>query len=88
MSYEDDLNTATWWEKVRVFSIVVALVLFAVSLAFKEIPLIHYARAAAWATAAVAAFFEARAYKRLGRDPDSTYLRGAMCAVAAVICLL
>jgi hypothetical protein len=87
MAYEDDVNAVTFWEKVRVFSIVVALALFALSLATK-IPWLVYARAAAWAIAGVAAFLEARAQKRLGRDPDSTYLRGAMCLVAAVICLL
>jgi hypothetical protein len=87
MAYADDLKSARWWEKVRVFFIVVALGLLVASV-ITEIPWLHYTRAAAWGIAALAAFFEGRAYKRLGRDPDSTYFRGAICAVAAVVCLL
>ena len=87
MSYEEDRKSALLWEKVRVGSIVVALVIYAVSLATK-LSCLDWARATAWLVAGYAAYREGRALKRLGRDPDSTYLRCALCVAAAVISVL
>jgi hypothetical protein len=87
MSYAEDVRTAARYEKLRVLLIVVAVTLFGVAVVF-DLPWLHWPRAAAWILAGVAAIVEARAYKRLGRDPDATYLRAALCIVVGVFAVL
>jgi hypothetical protein len=88
MSYEADLTTAQLWEKVRVFMIIVAVAILGVTLVTDKMPWLHFVRAGAWVLAGIAGILEGRALKRLGRDPDSSYLRGVLCIVVAVICVL
>lgn len=87
MSYEGDLQAVERFEKLRVFAIVVAVGLLALSLLL-DIPWIHYPRGLAWGAAGMFSFYEGRAVKRLGRDPDASYLRGALCVLVGIICVL
>ena len=87
MSYEGDLQAVERFEKLRVLAIVIAFGLLALSLVL-DIGWIHYPRGLAWGVAGIFSFYEGRAVKRLGRDPDASYLRSALCVIVGVICVL
>jgi len=86
MSYEEDRAEAVLWEKIRIGSMLIAIILLVLSAATK-IDWLHWPRAAAWIFAGYAAFREGRAWKRLGRDPDSIYLRAVLFALVGVYCI-
>jgi hypothetical protein len=87
MSYRDDAGAVERFEKLRMLALVIASALLALSLV-TDIPWLHWPRGLAWLAAGVASFYEARAIKRLGRDPDSSYLRAALCVIVGVVCVL
>jgi len=87
MSYADDAQSVHGFEKLRVLAIVIAFALLALSLVL-DIGWLHWPRGLAWAAAGVFSFYEGRALKRLGRDPDASYLRGVLCVIVGVICVL
>ena len=87
MSYEADLWAVARWEKARMAALVIAFGLLALSIAL-DISWLHWPRGVAWVAAGLASIFEGRAYKRMRRDPDSRYLRGALCMIVAVVVVL
>ena len=87
MSRADDRWVYERFEKLRVLGICIAIGLLVLSLV-TEWPYLHWLRALAWIGAGTAGYFEARALKRLGRDPDAMYLRAVMCVLVGVMCFL
>jgi hypothetical protein len=86
-SHREDVWAVEKFEKLRMFALVVAFALLALSLVM-DIGWLHWPRGLAWVVAGVASFYEARAMKRLGRDPDAYYLRGVLCVIVGVVCVL
>jgi hypothetical protein len=87
MSYSEDAWTAERLEKLRMLALIIAFGLLALSLVL-DMPWLHWPRGLAWAAAGIASIYEGRAYKRMGRDPDSAYLRGVLCIIVGVVCVL
>ena len=84
-SYAEDLASRERLEKLRLLALVVAFGL-ALASAVLDLDWLLWPRAFAWVAAGVVAFYEGRAMKRLGRDPDASYLRAiAIMLVAAVL---
>jgi hypothetical protein len=88
MSYVEDLKAIDRWDKIGTFCTVVGFALYAVSLWQKDIDGLHFAMITAFGFAALAGFFEARAKKTAGQDPDATYLRAIINALIGVILFL
>jgi hypothetical protein len=86
MSHED-LWQVEKFEKLRMLALVIAIALLALSLV-TDIAWLHWPRGLAWAAAGIASFYEGRAIKRLGRDPDAYYLRGGLCVLVGLVCVL
>ncbi|HSO36203.1 MAG TPA: hypothetical protein VLT33_26935 [Labilithrix sp.] len=84
MSYAEDLATLVRLEKLRLIALIFAMTCSLGSIAF-DIDWLLWPRAFGWAAAAVIAGLEARAEKRLGRDPDGSWLRAGLFAVAAAL---
>jgi hypothetical protein len=84
MSYRDDVQTLVFLEKMRVFAIVVAVACAIAGLTF-DIPWIIWPRILAWGAAGVVCALEARAEKRLGRDPDASWLRMILFLLVAAM---
>lgn len=85
MSYSADVAALARLEKLRLIALIVA---FGSSLASVALDLdwLLWPRAFAWAVAGGIVVFEARAEKRLGRDPDGSYLRAVLFFLIAAIC--
>jgi hypothetical protein len=76
MAYADDVKSLAWWEKVRIVSLGIALLLLFVGLYLET--RLGVPRFFAWSTAGVASVCEGRAAKRLGRDPWAYWLRAGL----------
>jgi hypothetical protein len=83
-SYTDDLKALARLERLRLVSLIFAVVASAASVAL-NMPWLMWLRALGWAGAGVAAFLTARCEKRLGRDADGSYLRSVLYFVIAAI---
>jgi hypothetical protein len=84
MSYAEDAAALVRLEKLRLIALIFAMSCSLVSIAF-DIDWLLWPRAFGWAAAAVVAGYEARAEKRLGRDPDGSWLRAGFFGVAAAM---
>ena len=87
MSYRDDKWAVERMQKARMLALVIAFSLLALSIIF-QISWLHWPRGLAWAAAGIASYYEGRAHKRLGSDPDACYLRGVLCVIVGVVCVL
>lgn len=84
MSYDEDLRTLVVLEKARLVAVIVAIAAVALTVAFDSTFFVGV-RVLAWLAAAAVAVWEARVEARLGRDPDGSYLRGALFAVIGLV---
>jgi len=87
MSYTEDLQKLVRLEKLRILSLIVAFALLGVSVAF-DVDWLIWPRALAWSVGGVVAGMEARCEKRLGRDPDGSYLRAGLFMVVAIVMVI
>lgn len=84
MSYTEDLQKLARLEKLRILSLIVAFALLGISIAF-DVEWMIWPRALAWSAGGIVAAMEARCEKRLGRDPDGSYLRAGLFIVVALV---
>ncbi|MGE0791603.1 MAG: hypothetical protein AB7S26_38360 [Sandaracinaceae bacterium] len=86
MAYDEDVRTLAKLEKVRMMAMILAIGMLFVSIAF-DLDVLDYPRAAAWATAGIVSILEARVLKRMGRDPDISYLWAVLYFLVAGLTL-
>jgi hypothetical protein len=82
--YSDDLHALARLGRLRVVAIVLAIVASAASVAL-DMPWLMWLRALGWGGAGAVAFLTARCEKRLGRDPDGSYVRSVLYFLFAAI---
>jgi hypothetical protein len=87
MSYTEDVTTLVYLEKARLLALIVAMGSSFASVAF-DMDWLLWPRALGWAAATVICGFEARAEKRLGRDPDGSWLRVVLFGFIAATCFV
>ncbi len=83
MSYAEDLRTLAKLEKLRMAALIAAFTCTLVTLVVEHMGWLAWPRAFAWALGGVFAALEARCEKRLGRDPDGSWLRAVLLLVVA-----
>jgi hypothetical protein len=81
MSYTEDLRTYARLEKLRMAAMVVAFTCSLLTVAFDHLEWLIWPRALAWGLGGIFAALEARCEKRLGRDPDGSWLRAILFLV-------
>ncbi len=87
MSYGDDVAALVRLEKLRLLALVIALG-SSLAAVIVDLDWIHWPRAFGWLAGAVVCALEARVEKRLGRDPDGSWLRAVMFGLVAAMYLV
>jgi general stress protein CsbA len=87
MSYVEDLAKFERLEKLRYLTLIIA---FGASLAslLVDIDWLVWVDALGWLAGALVCARQAQIAKRLGRDPDATWLQAVLFGVIAAICLV
>jgi hypothetical protein len=80
MSYSEDASALARLEKLRLLALIIGFSCTLASIVL-DLDWLQWPRAFAWTTAGVVSMFEARAEKRLGRDPDGSWLRAVLLLV-------
>lgn len=87
MSYKEDLQSHARLEKLRLGSLVFAFSCSLATVVFDHLTWLIWPRAIAWGLGGLFAALQARCEKRLGRDPDGSWLRAILFLIISATCL-